>query len=75
MWGSAIYIVPVLEEDAVTVEAYFPESKWYDWYNLENFQVRGRNTLLDAPLDKINVFIRGGNIVPTQDPEVTTTLR
>ena len=32
-------------------------------------------TTLDAPLDKINLHIRGGYILPTQKEELNTRLR
>ncbi|KAA0195144.1 hypothetical protein HAZT_HAZT008012 [Hyalella azteca] len=36
LWGDAIMIVPALEEDVTTVEAYLPcGSIWYDWYTGE----------------------------------------
>lgn len=31
--------------------------------------------ILDAPLNKINVHMRGGVIIPTQGHDVTTTKR
>ena len=30
LWGSGLMISPVLDPGAVTVEAYFPDARWYD---------------------------------------------
>jgi lysosomal alpha-glucosidase len=32
LWGPALMIVPVLEENAVEVAAYLPKGVWYDFY-------------------------------------------
>jgi len=70
--GRAIMISPVLKEGANTVNAYFPNDAWYDFYSGKS--VAGNQyQLLDAPIEKINVHIRGSSIIPTQDPAMTTT--
>ncbi|CAL8087113.1 unnamed protein product [Orchesella dallaii] len=72
MWGSGILITPVLEEDQTTVQAYFPDSRFYDYYTGAEVNVRGNYTTLDAPLDFINVHIHGGSIIVTQVPAINT---
>ncbi|KAK3891879.1 hypothetical protein Pcinc_004239 [Petrolisthes cinctipes] len=73
MWGSALMIVPVLQEHATTVQAYLPHGLWYDWY--EGYMVEGLGDFrtLDAPRNKIPLLVRGGSIIPTQLPANTTT--
>jgi len=71
-WGTGILITPVLEENATTVRAYFPDSRFYDYYTGAEVSVRANFTTLDAPMDVINVHVHGGNIVPTQVPAVNT---
>lgn len=46
----------------------------YDFYTGEEVKGVGQRELIrvDAPLDKINIHIFGGSIIPTQKPEVTT---
>ncbi|XP_077868370.1 lysosomal alpha-glucosidase-like, partial [Saccoglossus kowalevskii] len=76
LWGEALLISPVLQEGAVTVTAYFPNHSWYDF----DTGVRvpglpgetGKNLNLKTPMDKINLHIRGGNIIPAQEPGITT---
>ncbi|KAL5020346.1 hypothetical protein ScPMuIL_003238 [Solemya velum] len=71
MWGQHMLISPVLTQGATSVNAYFPRDTWYDYYS--GAKTNGGNIRLSAPIDKINVHIRGGAIIPTQQPDITTT--
>ncbi|EFA78630.1 alpha-glucosidase [Heterostelium album PN500] len=64
--GTSILVSPVLTENATTVDAYFPVDVWYDYFNGSLLQSVGQVQTLDAPLDVINVHLRGGAIIPTQ---------
>ncbi|KAJ2642413.1 hypothetical protein IW137_002732, partial [Coemansia sp. RSA 1287] len=70
--GSSILVSPVLTQGARSVDAVFPTGRWYDWYTHAHINGHNTNVTLDAPLEHINVHIRGGSIVPTQRPEMTT---
>ncbi|KAI8515161.1 hypothetical protein Bbelb_077520 [Branchiostoma belcheri] len=74
LWGSGLLISPVLTPDTVTVDAYFPDTRWYDYFTGHEVegQYRGQTVTLAAPLNKINVHVRGGTILPTQQPANTT---
>ncbi|KGL74967.1 Maltase-glucoamylase, intestinal, partial [Tinamus guttatus] len=72
LWGPALLISPVLESSAVTVDAYIPNARWYDYYTDEYIGVRGQFRSLSAPLEFINLHIRGGYILATQSPANTT---
>lgn len=58
---------------ANSVKGYFPTDSWYDYYTGAKVNASGSFVTLDAPLEKINVHLRGGHVIPTQIPEVTTT--
>jgi len=73
LWGSALMIVPVLEEVKTDVSAYLPDALWYDFYTLASVAGGGTRHTLSAPLDTIPLLIRGGSIIPTQTPNTTTT--
>jgi len=47
---------------------------WYDWYNLSAVAVASgaQNVTLDAPLGHLPLFVRGGHVVPLQEPAMTT---
>ncbi|KAJ8029435.1 Maltase-glucoamylase, intestinal [Holothuria leucospilota] len=74
LWGSGFMISPVLDEDAVKVDAYFPHARWYDWYTGKEVDssYAGNVVTLDAPASYIPLHIRGGNILPTQQPANST---
>ncbi|KAF2112173.1 glycosyl hydrolases family 31-domain-containing protein [Lophiotrema nucula] len=75
--GPSILVTPVLEPQVDTVNGVFPGiidgEVWYDWYTHEKVDAEaGVNTTIDAPLGHIPVFIRGGSVVPLQEPGYTT---
>jgi len=73
LWGSALLISPVLTQGATTVKAYFPPAAiWYDLKTGARQQSTGWQTL-SAPLQVIPLHVRGGYILPTQQPNITTT--
>ncbi|OAL47292.1 hypothetical protein IQ07DRAFT_545410 [Pyrenochaeta sp. DS3sAY3a] len=76
--GPNILVTPVLEPQVDTVNGVFPGiidgECWFDWYTGERVQAQaGVNTSIPAPLGHIPVFIRGGAVLPTQEPGYTTT--
>ncbi|XP_065342512.1 lysosomal alpha-glucosidase-like [Cloeon dipterum] len=76
LWGSAIMFVPVLDEGKTTVSAYLPKGSWYDFYNLQLLQAdvgTGEWRQLQAPLGIIPILLRGGNVIPMQAANLTTT--
>ncbi|NXF02875.1 MGA protein, partial [Smithornis capensis] len=72
LWGPALLISPVMHQGAVTVSAYLPNARWYDYYTEEDIGFRGQFRVLLAPLEHINLHIRGGYILPWQIPANTT---
>ncbi|XP_076422556.1 maltase-glucoamylase isoform X6 [Peromyscus maniculatus bairdii] len=72
--GPAFLVSPVLEPNARTVDAYFPRARWYDYYTGVDINARGQWKNLPAPLDHINLHIRGGYILPWQEPAMNTHL-
>ncbi|EDV27381.1 uncharacterized protein TRIADDRAFT_21692, partial [Trichoplax adhaerens] len=74
--GPGLLICPVLTKGAKSVKAYFPQGQWYDilTYKLEyGDDHKGSHKTINAPLEKIPVYIRGGVTVPMQRPALTTT--
>ncbi|NWS82756.1 MGA protein, partial [Toxostoma redivivum] len=72
LWGPALLISPVLTENDVSVIAYFPNARWYDYHTDTDTGFRGQFQNLSAPLEHINLHIRGGHILPWQAPANTT---
>ncbi|XP_056405889.1 lysosomal alpha-glucosidase-like isoform X1 [Hyla sarda] len=72
LWGEALYITPVLEEGETEVKGYFPAGVWYDLGSGAALESIGEWFTLPSPLDTINIHIRGGYIIPAQEPGMTT---
>ncbi|GAV06167.1 hypothetical protein RvY_16194 [Ramazzottius varieornatus] len=71
--GSSVMLSPVTTPNTTKILAYLPEGRWFDFYSLKKISDKGGEWIeLDAPLDKVNVHLREGGIVPMQKPEVTT---
>ena len=76
--GPAIMVTPVLVQGATTVGGVFPGvgkgEVWYDWYSQEAVSAApGENVTIPAPLGTIPVYVRGGYVLPMQQPAMTTT--
>ncbi|XP_063403845.1 maltase-glucoamylase-like [Mytilus trossulus] len=72
MWGTSLMFAPVLRPKQVYVEVYFPESRWYDYYNGKEITPVKMKHVIFAPKHIIPIFIRGGSIIHTQTPANTT---
>ncbi|KAK5136357.1 hypothetical protein LTR08_003483 [Meristemomyces frigidus] len=77
MLGPSLLVTPVLIPNVDTVQGVFPGigegTNWYDWYTLQPVTAQPHeNVTLAAPLEHINVHVRGGSILPLQTPAYTT---
>ncbi|KAI5086333.1 lysosomal alpha-glucosidase isoform X1 [Silurus meridionalis] len=59
-------VTPVLEPGVESVVGYVPKGLWYDFYTGDLLVSKGEEIKLHAPLDKINLHLREGVIIPTQ---------
>ncbi|XP_048758029.2 lysosomal alpha-glucosidase-like isoform X2 [Ostrea edulis] len=73
LWGSDLMITPVLTQDTTKLETYFPACTWYDYYTGQRILGKGTKISMDAPMDRINLFVRGGSILPMKAAAMTTT--
>lgn len=63
MFGPWLMICPVYEKGAHSRKVYLPEDeKWYDFWT--GMPVVAGNLPVEAPLDRIPVFVRAGAILP-----------
>ncbi|NWU39767.1 MGA protein, partial [Hylia prasina] len=72
LWGPALLISPVMRPNYRSVDAYFPDARWYDYHTNTETGFRRQVQNLPAPLEHINLHIRGGYILPWQLPANTT---
>jgi alpha-D-xyloside xylohydrolase len=63
LFGPALMVCPVYEYKARSRPAYFPQGLWYDYYTGESF-AGGLSRTVDAPRERIPLFVRGGSIIP-----------
>jgi alpha-glucosidase len=76
--GPSIMVTPVLEQGASSVNGVFPGLAqgeiWYDWYTQSAITgvSPGQNVTIPAPLGHIPVYVRGGSVLPMQEPGYTT---
>ncbi|KAJ5151580.1 hypothetical protein N7492_009875 [Penicillium capsulatum] len=78
MLGPSLLVTPVLEQGMDSVDGIFPglvqgTEIWYDWFNGTAVPKPSQaNTTIDAPLGHIPVHVRGGSVLPLQQPALTT---
>lgn len=77
--GPALMVTPVLVQGADSVDGVFPGTGkgtvWYDWYNGSDVSAGlgvGENVTIAAPLGHIPLYVRGGYVLPLQEPGMTT---
>jgi alpha-D-xyloside xylohydrolase len=64
MFGTAFMVCPVYEYGARTRKVYFPNCEgWYDLYSGAFIDAKQWKTV-DAPYDRMPIFVRAGSIVP-----------
>lgn len=79
MLGAALMVSPVVHDGAISKRVYFPNATWYDAVSGQQLvdpsvPVASRTIGLLTPLHALQLHVRGGYIVPTQQPAMTTTL-
>ncbi len=63
--GEDLLIAPVTKDDETRREVYLPRGVWYDFWTER--RAPGQQSLsVEAPLERIPLFVRGGAIVPSQ---------
>lgn len=61
--GRDLLVAPVLEQGSRARAVYLPNEVWYDFETGERIE-GGRHWLVEAPLGRIPMFVRGGAILP-----------
>jgi alpha-glucosidase len=63
MIGDDLLVAPILKPDVTQRLVYLPAGVWYDFWTNKNY-AGGRMITVDAPLDTVPMFVRGGAIIP-----------
>jgi len=63
MCGDSFLVAPVIEKGAARRSVYLPAGVWYDFWTDE--PICGPSHVeVDAPLERLPLFVRGGSVVP-----------
>ena len=72
MIGDALIIYPIFSDETFFINVYLPKWDWYTFPSGE--EIRNKNEAgfitLSGEFDNINIFMRGGYILPFQDTSV-----
>ncbi|WP_432877535.1 TIM-barrel domain-containing protein [Kribbella sp. CA-245084] len=71
MFGDSLLVAPVTRKGQREREVYLPAGLWYELETGASL-TGGQYHTVDAPLNKIPVFVRGGSIIPRTGAEVRT---
>jgi alpha-glucosidase (family GH31 glycosyl hydrolase) len=63
-YGPALWVAPVLDEGAREREVALPRGEWIETWSGSHVQ-GGGDVIVDAPLERIPVWVRSGSIVVT----------
>jgi alpha-D-xyloside xylohydrolase len=64
MFGPAFLVAPVTDQGQTTKQVYLPAgAAWYNYWTHERYQ-GGQTVTVDAPIDKMPLFVRAGSIIP-----------
>jgi len=64
LFGNWILAAPVTVQGARSREVYLPQGTWFDFWDMKDEYQGNRNYLVDAPITRMPIFIRGGAIIP-----------
>ena len=64
MLGGDLLIAPILKPDVTRRLVYLPAGTWYDFWTNKKYS-GGTMISVDAPLEVVPMFVRGGAIIPT----------
>src|SRR5438132_2295878 len=71
MVGNDLLVAPVLKPDVTRRLVYLPKGIWYDYWTSKKYE-GGITISVDAPLQTVPMFVRGGAIIPV-GPEMNYT--
>lgn len=63
--GRDLLCAPVVRPGAVSREVYLPAGAWFDYHTGHRYE-GGMTVEVEAPIDRLPLFVRGGAALPTQ---------
>ena len=71
IFGDYLLAAPVVERGALMRDVILPPGRWIDWWDGSVYE-GGRTITVDAPLDKLPLYMMEGGIVPLLRPSIDT---
>lgn len=71
MFGDDLLVAPVMERGQRSRSVLLPSGTWIDWWTGDVLQ-GGARVDVDAPLERLPLFVRAGGIVPLLRPTIDT---
>ncbi|MFS8084860.1 MAG: glycoside hydrolase family 31 protein, partial [Acidobacteriota bacterium] len=67
MIGEDLLVAPIVKPDVTARLVYLPKGVWYDYWTNKKYE-GGTMVRIDAPLETVPMFVRGGAIIPLAPP-------
>ena len=67
LWGNNVLVAPVMEQGARSRNVLFPAGNWVSWYDASKIYPGRSVASVEAPLDRLPLFIRQGSFIPQYD--------
>ena len=72
-YGDSLLVSPVSGEGENSVQAYFPDGVFYDWFTGDVVEGGDVHTITDVAVTDIPIHVRGGSIIPLRVRSAKTT--
>jgi alpha-glucosidase len=64
MFGPNLMVAPVYQPGETSRKVYLPQGGWIDWHTKTCFASDGEWIDVDAPIDRIPIFVKEGAVIP-----------
>ena len=64
LWGDEVLVAPVMNQGAKSRDVLFPKGTWIDFFNPSERYTGGGWAKVDAPLDKLPLYVKAGSFIP-----------
>lgn len=71
LFGDAFMVAPAVHPNKIHRDVYLPQGKWYDFWD-DTLGEGGTDFLAPAPITRLPLWVRGGSIIPHEDPRLHT---
>lgn len=73
MVGNEVMIAPIMRPHTFHRLVYFPKGRWIDYWTKEKFE-GGRRYIVEAPLDRLPIFVKEGAMVAHAEAKPSTMI-